>query len=131
MAKIYKLDGNTYRCLQLLRKPVYLIQTWYLNISLTLRHTLTLLFPHFSPPYNTHTRSWIQEKLQALQGTLETSTVEDLITKQLVRRKTCMFEGKLLHDLIHVQCAYAVISRKSAHGRSTLHVCQRGGWTLF
>ena len=52
---IYKLEGNTYCCLQLLRKPVYLVQTWYLNISLTLWHTLTLLFPYLSPPYNTHT----------------------------------------------------------------------------
>ena len=26
---------------------------------------------------------------------------------------------------------YTVVSRKSAHGRSTLQACQRGGWTLF
>ena len=26
---------------------------------------------------------------------------------------------------------YTVVSRKSAHGQSTLQVCQRGGWALF
>ena len=24
-----------------------------------------------------------------------------------------------------------IVSRKRAHGQSTLHVCQRGGWALF
>ena len=32
---------------------------------------------------------------------------------------------------IHVHVATTVVSRKSAHGRSTLQVCQRGGWALF
>ena len=26
---------------------------------------------------------------------------------------------------------YNVVSRKRAHGRSTLQVCQRGGWVIF
>ena len=29
---------------------------------------------------------------------------------------------------VHV---YTVVSRKRAHGRSTLQVCKRGGWALF
>ena len=73
---------NTYRSLP----TVLNIKPVYMYISLTLQHALNLTLPSPTTTTHTHTRSCVQEKLQALQGTLEPSTVEDLITKQLVRR---------------------------------------------
>ena len=37
--------------------------------------------------------------------------------------------GKIGSSLPWISCT--VVSRKNAHGRSTLQVCQRGGWVLF
>ena len=106
-------------------EPVYT----YMYLMYFPQHALNLAPP--SPTTtrtHTHTLSCVQEKLQALQGTLEPSTVEDLITKQLVRRTHGY--GLYVSDMYIVSLICNWYKKISSSEQTDIHTCMFNAVTL-
>ena len=49
----------------------------------------------------------------------------------IIQMSTALKRGWALFVCFHCYRNYSSLTEKSTHGRSTLQVCQRGGWVLF